>query len=120
MAPYDSLDAVIRYAKCNYERYKEDYEDAVKYRNRTIVELLDITEEEQRHMKQLIGQKEADKRAEESGKKKIENQMKKKRKNTEQKVAQLKEEMLGLRYHELLDNKQIALKVGKNERTVDR
>lgn len=120
IAPYDSLDAVIRYAKSNYERYEEDYEGAVKYTNRTIVRLLDITEEEQRHMKQLIGQEEADRRIEESGKKKIDNQMKKKRKDTEKKAVQLKEEMLALRYGKLLDNKQIAQEVGKNERTVDR
>ena len=120
IAPYDSLDAVIRYAKSNYERYEEDYEGAVKYTNRTIVRLLDITEEEQRHMKQLIGQEEADRRIEESGKKKIDNQMKKKRKDTEKKAVQLKEEMLALRYGKLLDNKQIAQEVGKNEKTVDR
>ena len=120
ISPYDSLDAVIRYAKSNHERYGEDYEGAVKYTNRTIVGLLDITEEEQKHMKQLIGQEEADKRIEESGKKKIDNQMKKKRKDTEKKAVQLKEEMFALRYGKLLDNKQIAQKIGKNEKTVDR
>lgn len=71
-------------------------------------------------MKQLIGQEEADRRIEESGKKKIDNQMKKKRKDTEKKAVQLKEEMLALRYGKLLDNKQIAQEVGKNEKTVDR
>lgn len=120
IAPYDSLDAVIRYAKSNHERYEDDYEGAVKYTNRTIVGLLDITEEEQKHMKQLIGQEEADKRIEESGKKKIDNQMKKKREGTEKKAVKLKEEMLALRYGKLLDNKQIAQEVGKNEKTVDR
>lgn len=120
IAPYDSLDAVIRYAKSNYERYEEGYEGAVKYTNRTIVGLLNITAEEQKHMKQLIGQEEADKRIERFGKKKIENQMKKKRKDTEKKAVQLKEEMLALRYRKLLDNKQIAQEVGKNEKTVDR
>lgn len=120
VSPYDSLDAVIRYAKRNYEGYEEDYEGAVKYTNRRIVELLDITEEEQEHMKQLIGQREADKRMEESEKRYIEKQMEKKRKSTETKNVQLKEEMLALRYRKLLDNKQIAAQVGKNERTVDR
>lgn len=120
VSPYDSLDAVIRYAKRNYEGYEEDYEGAVKYTNRRIVELLDITEEEQEHMKQLIGQREADKRMEESEKRYIEKQMEKKRKSTETKNIQLKEEMLALRYRKLLDNKQIAAQVGKNERTVDR
>ncbi len=120
IAPYDSLDAVIRYAKSNHERYEDDYEGAVKYTNRTIVGLLDITEEEQKYMKQLIGQEEADKRIEESGKKKIDNQMKKKREGTEKKAVKLKEEMLALRYGKLLDNKQIAQEVGKNEKTVDR
>lgn len=120
IAPYDSLDAVIRYAKSNYERYEEDYEGAVKYTNRTIVRLLDITEEEQKHMKQLIGQEEADRRIEESGKKKIDNQMKKKQKDTEKKAVQLKEEMLALRYGKLLDNKQIAVQVERDERTVER
>jgi len=47
-------------------------------------------------------------------------QMEKKRKDTEKKSAVLKEEMLALRYHKLLDNKQIALQVGKNAKTVDR
>jgi len=120
VSPYDSLDAVIRYAKRNYDRYEEDYEGTVKYTNRTIVDLLDITEEEQEHMKQLIGQKEADKRIEESSKKSIVKQMEKKRKDTEKKSTVLKEEMLAIRYHKLMDNKQIALQVGKNEKTVER
>lgn len=120
VAPYDSLDAVIHYAKKNYERYEEDYEGTVKYTNRTIVERLDITEEEQKHMKQLIGQREADKRVEESSKKSIVKQMEKKRKDTEKKSVIAKEEMLSLRYRKLLDNKQIAVQVGKNEKTVDR
>jgi len=67
--PYDSVDTVIRYAKRNFERYEEDYEGTVKYTNRAIVGLLGITEEEQEHMKQLIGREEADKRIEESSKK---------------------------------------------------
>lgn len=46
--------------------------------HRTIVGLLAITEKEQKHMKQFIGQEEADKRVEESGKKSIGNQMEKK------------------------------------------
>lgn len=120
LSPYDSLNAVIRYARKNYERYKEDYEGTVKYTNRTIVGLLDITEEEQKHMKQLIGQEEADKRIEESSKKSIVKQMEKKRQDTETQNCNLQEEMLALRYHKLLDNKQIALQVGKNEKTVDR
>ncbi len=120
VSPYDSLDAVIRYAKHNYERYEEDYEEAVKYTNRTIVGLLDITEEEQKHMKQLIGQDEADRRIEESSQKSIVNQMEKKRKDTEAKNHLLKEEMLALRYHKLLDNRQIAVQIGKDERTVNR
>lgn len=119
-APYDSLDAVIRYAVKNYERYEEDYEGTVKYTNRTIVERLDITEEEQKHMKQLIGQMEADKRIEESSKKSIVKQMEKKRKDTEKKFVIAKEEMLALRYRKLLDNKQIAVQVGKDERTVNK
>ena len=119
-APYDSLDAVIRYAKHNHERYEEDYEGAVKYTNRRIVELLDITGEEQAHMKQLIGQKEADKRAEESNKKSIVRQMEKKRKDTMAKRCDLQEEMLALRYRKLLDNGQIASQVGRNVKTVDR
>ncbi len=120
VSPYDSLDAVIRYAKRNYERYEEDYEGAVKYTNRTIVGLLDITKEEQKHMKQLIGQDEADRRIEESSQKSIVNQMEKKRKDTETKNHLLKEEMLALRYHKLLDNRQIAVQIGKDERTVNR
>ena len=120
VAPYDSLDAVIRYAKHNYERYEEDYEGAVKYTNRRIVELLDITGEEQGHMKQLIGQKEADKRVEESNKKSIVKQMEKKRNDTVMKHCNLKEEMLALRYRKLLDNRQIARQVGRNEKTVDK
>jgi len=120
IAPYDSLNAVIRYAGKNYERYEEDYEGTVKYTNRTIVERLDITEEEQKHMKQLIGQREADERIEESSKKSIVKQMEKKRKDTEKKSVIAKEEMLALRYRRLLDNKQIAVQVGKNEKTVER
>ena len=120
VAPYDSLDAVIRYAEKNYERYEEDYEGTVKYTNRTIVERLDITAEEQKHMKQLIGQEEADKRIEESAQKSIVKQMEKKRKDTEMKKGSLKEEMLALRYRKLLDNKQIGVQVGKNEKTVNK
>lgn len=113
-APYDGLDAVIRYAKSNYETYEDDYDSAVKYKNRTIVELLDITEEEQRFMKQLIGQEEADRRMKESAKKKIE----KKRKDTELKNEQLKEKVLELRYRKLLDNEQIAGCCDMDKRTV--
>lgn len=120
ISPYDELDTVIRYAEHNYGRYEGDYESAVKYRNRTIVELLDITEEEQKYMKQLICQDEADKRIEESEKKKIEKQAAKKHNNTVRKAEQLREEMLALRYHKLLDNKQIAIQVGKDERTVNK
>lgn len=71
-------------------------------------------------MKQLIGQREADKRIEKSSKKSIVKQMEKKRKDTEKKSVMAREEMLALRYRKLLDNKQIAVQVGKNEKTVDR
>ena len=57
-------------------------------------------------MKQLIGQKEADKRIEESNKKSIVRQMEKKRKDTMTKRCDLQEE--------------IASQVGRNVKTVDR
>lgn len=114
VSPYDGLDAVIRYAKSNYEIYEEDYDGAVKYKNRTIVDLLGITEEEQKSMKQLIGQEEADKRIEESAKKKLER----KRRDAEMKNEQLKERILELRYRKLLDNEQIAECCDMDERTV--
>ena len=53
--------------------------------------MIDITEKEQKHMKQLIGQKEADERIEESSKKSIVKQMEKKRKDTEKKSVIAKE-----------------------------
>ena len=114
IAPYDGLDAVIRYAKSNHEAYEEDYDNAIKYKNRTIVELLGITEEEQKSMKQLIGQEEADRRIEESAQKKL----LKKRRDTETKNEQLKEKILELRYRKLLDNEQIAGCCDMDKRTV--
>lgn len=113
-APYDGLDAVIRYAKSNYETYEEDYDNAVKYKNRTIVELLGITEEEQKSMKQLIGQEEADERI----KKSVQKKLVKKRGDTETKNEQLKEKILELRYRKLLDNEQIAGCCDMDKRTV--
>lgn len=113
-APYDGLDAVIRYAKSNYETYEEDYDNAVKYKNRTIVELLGITEEEQKSMKQLIGQEEADGRI----KKSVQKKLVKKRGDTETKNEQLKEKILELRYRKLLDNEQIAGCCDMDKRTV--
>lgn len=114
VAPYDSLDAVIRYAKSNYETYEESYDDAIKYKNRTIVDLLCITEEEQKSMKQLIGQDEADRRIAASAKKRIE----KKRRDSETRNKQLKDELLELRYKNRLDNSQIAQCQNIDERTV--
>lgn len=113
-APYDGLDAVIRYAKSNYETYEEDYDNAVKYKNRTIVELLGITEEEQKSMKQLIGQEEAEERI----KKSVQKKLVKKRGDTETKNEQLKEKILELRYRKLLDNEQIAGCCDMDKRTV--
>lgn len=120
VSPYDELDAVIRYAEKNFETYGEDYESAVKYRNRTIVALLEVTKEEQKHMKQLIDQDEADERLAESSKKKAESQRKKKLENTAEKASRLKEDMLMFRYQRLMDNKQIAVQVERDERTVER
>lgn len=114
VAPYDGLDAVIRYAKSNYETYEEDYDNAVKYKNRTIVELLGITEEEQKSMKQLIGQEEAEERI----KKSVQKKLVKKRGDTETKNEQLKEKILELRYRKLLDNEQIAGCCDMDKRTV--
>lgn len=116
IAPYDALDAVIRYAKSNYETYGEDYDSAVKYRNRTIVDLLNITEEEQKSMKQLIGQEEAEKRREISAQKKLE----KKRQHVEIKNKQLMVDALELRYRKLFDNGQIAGCHGMDERTIEK
>lgn len=116
IVPYDGLDAVIRYAKNNYVTYEEDYDNAIKYKNRTIVDLLGITEEEQKSMKQLIGQDEADKRIKESVQKKLE----KKHRDTETKNKQLKDEALELRYHKLLDNRQIARYCDMDERTINK
>lgn len=120
VSPYDGLDAVIGYAKSNYETYEDDYEGAVKYRNRTIVDLLDITEEEQKHMQQLISQEEADKRIEKSDKNRIKKQMEKKRQATEEQNKRLKEELLDLRYGRLFDNKQIAEQCEMDERTINK
>lgn len=116
VSPYDGLDAVIRYAKNNYDTYEDDYDSAVKYKNRTIVGLLGITEEEQKSMKQLIGQEEADRRIKESAKKKNE----KKCRDTQIKNEQLKAEILELRYRKLLDNRQIAGCCDIDERTVNK
>lgn len=114
VAPYDGLDAVIRYAKSNYETYEEGYDGAIKYKNRTIVDLLCITEEEQKSMKQLIGQEEADRRIAESTQRKIE----KKQRDSETKNKQLKDELMELRYKYRLDNSQIAQYHNLDERTV--
>ena len=116
VSPYDGLDAIIRYAKSNYETYEDDYNSAVKYKNRTIVNLLGITKEEQKSMKQLIGQDEADRRIKVSAKKKNE----KKCKDTQIKNERLKAEILELRYRRLLDNRQIAGCCDIDERTVNK
>ncbi len=56
------LQSIFHYNVNNLKKYKEDSSKGVKYTNRHIVELLNISSDEQIEMKQLIGNKEAEKR----------------------------------------------------------
>lgn len=120
VAPYDGLDAVIHYAKNNYEIYQEEYDKAIKYTNRNIVKLLDITKEEQKHMLQFIDDSEAVSRREETNQKKSENQSKRRKCDTKIRKEELISNMLSLRYEKLMDNKQISVSCCVDERTINK
>lgn len=54
--------AIFTFCKEDYEKYLNDPELGIKYTNKKIVELLQIRSYEQREMKQLIGEDEAEQR----------------------------------------------------------
>lgn len=116
VAPYDGLDAVIHYAKSNYELYQDDYDKAIKYTNRNIVKLLDITKEEQKHMLQFIDDGEAGCRREETK----QNQHIQRINDTKTRKEEMISNMLSLRYEKLMDNKQISIILGVDERTINK
>lgn len=116
VAPYDGLDAVIHYAKNNYELYQEDYDKAIKYTNRNIVKLLDITKEEQKFMLQFIDDDEAGCRREETK----QSQHIQRINDTKIKKEEMISNMLSLRYEKLMDNKQISIICGVDERTINK
>lgn len=116
VAPYDSLDAIIHYAKNNYELYQEDYDKAIKYTNRNIVKLLDITKEEQKYMLQFIDDGEAGCRREET--KQIQHIQR--ISDTKTRKEEMISNMLSLRYEKLMDNKQISIICGVDERTINK
>lgn len=116
IAPYEELESVISYAKRNYEVYLTNEEKAIKYKNRDIVVMLDISEVEQKHMQQLIGQQEADSRQKEFNK----SQDEYRKLDTKEKQENSIKELLFFRFHKLMDNKQIATTCKIDERTVNK
>lgn len=112
--PLSTIKPIVKYAKENYDKYLEDETKAVKYTNKDIVALLDITPGEQKEMQQLIDKKEAQDRRKASKKpfNDIVIQANKEKKD------KLIEEMLAYRLKYLATNKQIAQHFHLDERTV--
>lgn len=119
--PYEKgqLLSVIRYAKENKNLFERDAVKAIKYRNSTIVRLLDITHQEQRHMKQLIGSDIAKDRQDERSKRYNKDKYNPIKKVNEEKKLQLKKDMYEYKLRTLKTNDEIAQKFGLDKRTVD-
>ena len=119
--PYEKgqLLSVIRYAKENKNLFERDAVKAIKYRNSTMVRLLDITHQEQRHMKQLIGNGIAKDRQDERSKRYNKDKYTPIKKANEEKKLQLKKDMYEYKLHTLKTNDEIAQKFGLDKRTVD-
>ena len=96
----------------------QDETKAVKYTNKDIVALLDITPSEQKEMQQLIEPKEAKYRRNESIKPFNEIVKQNSKQSTKEKKEKLIEEMNAYRLKYLATNKQIAQHFVLDERTV--
>lgn len=99
---------IINYAKRNFNSYKQNSKIAIKYSNKKIVELLDITELEQKSMLQLIDKDIATLRKKENTirQNKIKSHINKAKNEKKKKDLVLK--LNELRYHKLMSNKEIA------------
>ena len=84
------------------------------YKNETLIERLNITTEEQRHMKTIIGTQEKYRRKNEKRTPRNENGLTKK----QQELADLKEEVLKLK-NEGLSIRKIAENLGKSKGTIE-
>ena len=116
--PLSTIKHIVKYAKENFDKYLEDETKAVKYTNKDIVALLDITSGEQKKMQQFIDKKEAQDRRRES-KKPFNDEFKEMSKQSnKEKKKKLIEEMLAYRLQYLATNKQIAQHFYLDERTV--
>lgn len=112
--PLNTIKPIVKYAKDNYAKYLQDETKAIKYTNKDIVALLDITPSEQKQMQQLIAKEEAKSRRRESIKP-FNEVLKQSNKEKKEKFIQ---EMLAYRLQYLATNKQIAQHFNIDERTV--
>lgn len=112
--PLSTIKPIVKYAKENFDKYLEDETKAVKYTNKDIVALLDITQGEQKKMQQFIDKKEAQDRRRESIKP-FNDIVKQTNKEKKDKLIQ---ELFAYRLQYLATNKQIAQHFGLDERTV--
>lgn len=116
--PLSTIKPILKYAKENFDKYLEDETKAVKYTNKDIVALLDITPSEQKEMQQFIDEKEAQDRRRES-KKPFNDEFKEMSKQSnKEKKKKIVEEMTAYRLKYLAINKQIAQHFYLDERTV--
>ena len=113
-----NIKPIVKYAKENFEKYLEDETKAVKYTNKDIVALLDITPSEQKEMQQFIDKKEAQNRRNSSSKSFNEDKNNARKQIIKEKKEKLIEEMLAYRLKYLATNKQIAQYFVIDERTV--
>lgn len=116
--PLSTIKPIVKYAKENYGKYLQDETKAVKYTNKDIVALLDITSNEQKEMQQFIDKKEAKYRRNESVKPFNEIVKQNSKQSTKEKKEKLIEEMNAYRLKYLATNKQIAQHFDLDERTV--
>ena len=116
--PLSTIKPIVKYAKENFNKYLEDETKAVKYTNKDIVALLDITPGEQKEMFQFIEQNELEIRRQESISQYNIGVKEKLKTITKEKKEKLIEEMNAYRLKYLATNKQIAQYFVIDERTV--
>lgn len=116
--PLNTIKPIVKYAKDNYAKYLQDETKAIKYTNKDIVALLDITPSEQKEMQQLIAKKEAKSRRRESIKPFNEVLKQNSKQSTQERKEKLIQEMLAYRLQYLATNKQIAQYFNMDKRTV--
>lgn len=116
--PLSNIKPIVKYAKENFDKYLEDETKAVKYTNKDIVALLDITPSEQKEMQQFIDEKEVKYRRNSSSKSFNEDKNNARKQIIKEKKEKLIEEMNTYRLKYLAKNKQIAQHFDLDERTV--